>query len=146
MKKLLLVIITAISLIGCSSTPKKAVSYPKSHVQNSKFKVGRTVKGRASWYGDYFHGKKKTASGEKYNMYNLTAASKTLPFGTIVRVKNLDNGKSVKVKINDRGPYVQGRMIDLSRAAFKKIAPLGAGVLKVEVTILDTSKTFRYKH
>jgi peptidoglycan lytic transglycosylase len=145
MKKLLLVIITAISLIGCSSTPKKAVSYPKSHVQNSKFKVGRTVKGRASWYGDYFHGK-KTASGEKYNMYNLTAASKTLPFGTIVRVKNLDNGKSVKVKINDRGPYVQGRMIDLSRAAFKKIAPLGAGVLKVEVTILDTSKTFRYKH
>jgi rare lipoprotein A len=112
---------------------------------NSKFKAGRTVKGKASWYGDYFHGK-KTASGEKYNMYNLTAASKTLPFGTIVRVKNLANGKSVKVKINDRGPYVEGRMIDLSRAAFKKIAPLGAGVLNVEVTILDTSKTFRYKH
>ncbi|UUV18900.1 septal ring lytic transglycosylase RlpA family protein [Fusobacteria bacterium ZRK30] len=145
MKKLALVIIIAATLVGCSSTPKKTVSYPKSHVQNSRFKVGNTVRGKASWYGDYFHGK-KTASGEKYNMYNLTAASKTLPFGTIVRVKNLDNGKSVKVKINDRGPYVKGRMIDLSRAAFKKIAPLGSGVLNVEVTILDTSNTFRYKH
>ena len=77
---------------------------------------------------------------------DLTAASKTLPFGTIVKVKNLSNNKSVKVKINDRGPYVEGRMIDLSRAAFKKIAPTGAGVIDVEVTILDTSNTFRYKH
>lgn len=145
MKKLVLVMIVAAALVGCTSTPKKTVSYSKSHVQNSRFKVGNTVRGKASWYGDYFHGK-KTASGEKYNMYNLTAANKTLPFGTIVRVKNLDNGKSVKVKINDRGPYVKGRMIDLSRAAFKKIAPLGAGVLNVEVTILDTSNTFRYKH
>jgi len=145
MKKLVLVIIIAITLVGCSSTPKKTVSYPSSHVQNSRFKVGNTIRGKSSWYGDYFHGK-KTASGEKYNMYNLTAANKTLPFGTIVRVKNLDNGKSVDVKINDRGPYVKGRMIDLSRAAFKKIAPLGAGVLDVEVTILDTSNTFRYKH
>ena len=92
-----------------------------------------------------FHGK-LTASGEKYNMNHLTAASKTLPFGTIVKVKNLSNNKSVKVKINDRGPYVEGRMIDLSRAAFKKIAPTGAGVIDVEVTILDTSNTFRYKH
>lgn len=155
MKKLVLVIIIAIALVGCSSTPKKTVSHSKSPVQNSKSKTGKTVtrktvkgktiKGKASWYGDYFHGK-KTASGEKYNMYNLTAANKTLAFGTIVRVKNLDNGKSVEVKINDRGPFVKGRMIDLSRAAFKKIAPLGAGVLNVEVTILDTSKTFRYKH
>jgi len=145
MKKLVLVIIIAIALVGCSSTPKKTVSHSKSPIQNSKSKTGKAVRGKASWYGDYFHGK-KTASGEKYNMYNLTAAHKTLAFGTIVRVKNLDNGKSVKVKINDRGPYVKGRMIDLSRAAFKKIAPLGAGVLNVEVTILDTSKTFRYKH
>lgn len=145
MKKLILIIIIAISLISCSSTPKKTVLYPKSHTQNSRFKIGKTIQGKASWYGDYFHGK-KTASGEKYNMYNLTAANKTLPFGTIVRVKNLDNGKSVKVKINDRGPFIEGRMIDLSRASFKKIAPLGVGVLNVEVTILDTSNTFRYKH
>ena len=146
MRKLALVIIIALTLVGCNSTPKKTVSHPKSDVQSSKQSSKfKTVKGKASWYGDYFHGK-KTASGEKYNMYNLTAASKTLPFGTIVRVKNLDNGKSVEVKINDMGPYVKGRMIDLSRAAFKKIAPLGAGVLNVEVTILDTSNTFRYKH
>ena len=145
MKKLVLAVIIVIALVGCSSTPQKTVSYSKSHVQSSKFKTGKTIKGKASWYGDYFHGK-KTASGEKYNMYNLTAASKTLPFGTIVKVKNLANGKSVKIKINDRGPYVKGRIIDLSRAAFEKIAPLGAGVLNVEVTILDTSKTFRYKH
>ena len=145
MKKLILAIVIAIALIGCSSTNKKTVSYPKSHINSSKFKLNKAIKGKASWYGDYFHGK-KTASGEKYNMHNLTAASKTLPFGTIVKVENLSNGKSVKVKINDRGPYVEGRMIDLSRASFKKIAPLGAGVIDVEVTILDMSKTFRYKH
>jgi len=145
MKKLILAIIIVVTLTACSNTPKKTILYPKSYIRNSRFKTARTIKGKASWYGDYFHGK-KTASGEKYNMYNLTAASKTLPFGTIVRVKNLDNGRSVKVKINDRGPYVEGRMIDLSRAAFKKIASLGAGVLNVEVTILDTSNTFRYKH
>lgn len=145
MKKLVLTIIITITLISCSSSPKKTVLYPKSHIQNSRFKEGKTVRGKASWYGDYFHGK-KTASGEKYNMYNLTAASKTLPFGTIVRVQNLDNGKSIKVKINDRGPYVKGRIIDLSRAAFKKISPLETGVLNVKITILDTSKTFRYKH
>ncbi|HAS79844.1 MAG TPA: septal ring lytic transglycosylase RlpA family lipoprotein, partial [Fusobacteriaceae bacterium] len=102
-------------------------------------------KGKASWYGRYFHGK-KTASGEKYNMNDLTAANKTLPFGTIVKVKNLDNNKTVKVKINDRGPFVKGRMIDLSKKAFEKISPLGVGILNVEVTILDTSNTFRYKH
>jgi rare lipoprotein A len=145
MKKLILIIFLTISLIGCSSTPKKTVLYPKSVVQNSRFEKGKTIKGKASWYGRYFQGK-KTASGEKYNMYNLTAANKTLLFGTIVRVKNLDNNKSVKVKINDRGPFVKGRMIDLSRAAFEKISPLGTGVLNVEVTILDTSNTFRYKH
>ena len=145
MKKLILFIIMALTLTCCSNSSKRTVNYSKSYIQSSRFKVGRTIKGKASWYGDFFHGK-KTASGEKYNMRDLTAASKTLPFGTIVRVKNLSNGKSVKVKINDRGPYVEGRMIDLSRAAFKKISPLEVGVLNVKVTILDTSKTFRYKH
>ena len=145
MKKLILIIIFALTLVGCRSTPKRTVLYPKSHLQNPRFKIGNTVRGKASWYGEYFHGK-KTASGEKYNMNDLTAASKTLPFGTIVKVKNLDNGKSIKVKINDRGPYIEGRMIDLSRASFKKISPLEVGILNVEVTILDTSDVFRYKH
>jgi len=141
MKKIILLVIIVISsFVGCSSS-----KHSTKHRSNSHFKVGTKTKGIASWYGDQFHGK-LTASGEKYNMYKLTAANKTLPFGTIVKVTNLDNGKSVKVKINDRGPYVKGRLIDLSRAAFKKIAPSGAGIIHVEMTILDTSHTFRYKH
>lgn len=112
---------------------------------DNRFRPGRTIKGRSSWYGDKFHGK-PTASGEKYNMYKLTGANRTLPFGTIVKVTNLANNKSVKVKINDRGPYVKGRLIDLSRAAFEKIANTGSGVINVKVTIIDSSHTFRYKH
>lgn len=145
MKKFILILIITLAFISCSNSKKRSVLYPKSVTQDSRFEVGRTIKGKASWYGRYFHGK-KTASGEKYNMNDLTAANKTLPFGTIVKVKNLDNNKTVKVKINDRGPFVKGRMIDLSKKAFEKISPLGVGILNVEVTILDTSNTFRYKH
>ena len=76
--------------------------------------------GMASWYGGKFHGR-TTASGERYNMNALTAAHKTLPFGTKVKVTNKKNGKSVVVKINDRGPFIKGRVIDLSRAAHQKI-------------------------
>lgn len=96
---------------------------------------GSSNYGRASWYGKEFHGK-KTASGEKFNMYALTAAHKTLPFGTRVRVTNLANGKSVVVKINDRGPFVKGRIIDLSYAAAKKISLVGMGVVKVRLEIV----------
>lgn len=74
----------------------------------------------ASWYGGKFHGR-TTASGEKYNMNALTAAHKTLPFGTKVKVTNKKNGKAVVVMINDRGPFVKGRVIDLSKAAHEKI-------------------------
>ena len=74
--------------------------------------------GVASWYGGKFHGR-KTASGEKYNQNKMTAAHKTLSFGTKVRVKNLENGKSAVVQVNDRGPFKKGRVIDLSRAAAK---------------------------
>ena len=92
--------------------------------------------GKASWYGDAHHGK-KTASGETYDMNQMTAAHRTLPLGTRVRVTNTENGKSVVVRINDRGPFVGGRIIDLSRAAAKQIAPLGAGVVSVRVEVLD---------
>lgn len=78
------------------------------------------ARGVASWYGDYFHGR-KTASGEKFNMHAMTAAHPTLPLGSFVRVKNTRNGKSVVVKVNDRGPYHKGRLIDLSRAAAVKL-------------------------
>jgi rare lipoprotein A len=92
--------------------------------------------GIASWYGKEFH-KKKTASGERYNMYDLTAAHRTLPFGTRVRVTNLDNNRSVIVRINDRGPFKKGRIIDLSYAAAKKLKMLESGTAKVRVESLD---------
>ena len=88
--------------------------------------------GYASWYGKKFQGR-PTASGEIYNMYAYTAAHRTLPLGTYVRVTNLSNGKSVVVKINDRGPFVKGRIIDLSYAAAKKIGMVKKGVQKVRI-------------
>ncbi len=92
--------------------------------------------GVASWYGGKFHGR-MTSSGERFNTYTLTAAHRTLPFGTIVKVTNLDNGKSVLVKINDRGPFVEGRIIDLSRAAAQKLGMIDTGVAKVSLQIVD---------
>lgn len=88
--------------------------------------------GNASWYGPGFHGK-KTASGQKFNTHSLTAAHKTLPFGTRVKVTNKINGKSVVVSINDRGPYVHGRVIDLSKAAAQKIGMSGVGNVSLNV-------------
>ncbi|MBC8053942.1 MAG: septal ring lytic transglycosylase RlpA family protein [Sphingobacteriaceae bacterium] len=91
-----------------------------------------TQKGKASYYAKKFNGK-KTASGEKFRSSKRTAAHKTLPFGTKVKVTNLENGKSVKVKINDRGPFVAGRIIDLSKKAARKIGMLDDGVAPVEI-------------
>ena len=88
--------------------------------------------GQASWYGGSHHGK-RTASGETYDMNGLTAAHRTLPFGTWVSVTNLDNGRSVEVRINDRGPFVRGRVIDLSYAAAQRLGAVGPGVIHVRV-------------
>lgn len=92
-------------------------------------------KGEASWYGRAFHGK-LTASGERFDMNRLTAAHKTLPFGTVLEVKNLENDKTVRVKVNDRGPYRGGRIIDLSYAAARRLDMLGAGRSNVGITIV----------
>lgn len=89
-----------------------------------------------SFYHDKFHGR-KTASGEIFNNSMLTAANKTLPFGTLVKITNLISGKSVVVRINDRGPYVASRAFDLSKAAFQSIADIKKGVVAVEYEILD---------
>lgn len=91
--------------------------------------------GMASYYGGKWHGK-RTANGEIFDTYKLTAAHKTLPFNTRVRVTNLSNGKSVIVRINNRGPYVKGRVIDLSQAAFSAIANMSKGVTKVKLEIV----------
>ncbi|MBW1731750.1 MAG: septal ring lytic transglycosylase RlpA family protein [Deltaproteobacteria bacterium] len=91
--------------------------------------------GKASWYGRKFHGR-KTSSGEVYNMHERTAAHRTLPLGTYVQVMNLKNGKSTIVRINDRGPFVKGRIIDLSYRAAKDIGLVGPGVARVRLTVL----------
>ncbi|OCC16340.1 Rare lipoprotein A precursor [Dissulfuribacter thermophilus] len=97
--------------------------------------VGYSKVGYASWYGRNFHGR-PTSSGEMYNMYAYTAAHKTLPLGTYCLVENLENGKKTIVRINDRGPFVKNRIIDLSYTAAKAIGLVGPGVAKVRVTAL----------
>ena len=92
-------------------------------------------RGKASWYGPGFHGR-LTANGERYNQYALTAAHKSLPFGTRVRVTNVNNGRSVVVRINDRGPFIRGRVIDLSTAAARNIGMIHHGVVPVRLQII----------
>ena len=97
--------------------------------------VGDKFDGIASWYGPDFHAK-KTSNGEIYNMYAMTAAHKTLPMNTVVKVDNLDNGRSTIVRINDRGPFVTGRIIDLSNKAAHEIDMVRKGTARVKVTVL----------
>jgi rare lipoprotein A len=97
--------------------------------------VVSTQQGLASWYGPGFHGR-RTANGERFNQYDLTAAHRTLPFNTRVRVTNLQNGQSIVVRINDRGPFIRGRIIDLSRAAARLLGMYRQGVVQVKVEIL----------
>lgn len=101
--------------------------------QKSQREVGR---GLASWYGPGFHGR-PTASGEKFDMHQLTAAHRTLPFGTIVRVQSLVNGRTVDVRINDRGPHIGRRVIDLSRAAAQSLGLIDArtGIKPVVISV-----------
>ncbi|MBX3022181.1 MAG: septal ring lytic transglycosylase RlpA family protein [Bdellovibrionales bacterium] len=94
----------------------------------------RNMSGKASWYGGKFH-QRKTASGERFNMAALTAAHRTLPFGTTVRVTNKANGRSVNVRINDRGPFHGGRVIDLSAAAARSIGMGGVGLVSLEACL-----------
>jgi rare lipoprotein A len=104
-------------------------------------KKGYTERGLASWYGPGFNGR-RTANGEIYDMHAMTAAHKTLPFGTVVEVYNRDNGKSTRVRINDRGPFVKGRIIDLSKKGAKKIDMIGTGTARVEILKRELEKDF----
>ncbi len=97
---------------------------------------GYREKGHASWYGTKFHGR-RTANGEVYNMYAMSAAHKTLPLPSYAKVTNLENGRSVIVRVNDRGPFVPGRIIDLSYTAAQKLGYINKGVARVEVVALD---------
>lgn len=118
---MLLVILNA-----CSALP--------SNINNQQRDVAE--QGKASFYADKYHGR-TTASGERFSQQAATAAHLKLPFGTRVKVTNSANNKSVVVRINDRGPYIQGRIIDLSKAMFEKIADSSAGVIDVSVTVIE---------
>jgi rare lipoprotein A len=115
---------------------------PESYViEGTTYRVLRTSdgyreEGIASWYGGYFHGR-RTSSGDTYDMYQMTAAHKSLPLPTYVRVTHLENGRSVVVRVNDRGPFVQDRIIDLSFAAASKLGMAAIGTARVEVVALD---------
>jgi rare lipoprotein A len=123
-----------------AKTQKNLVArIPKVFASLSPFPRGlRVASGMASWYGAEFHGR-MSASGEIFNTYGLTAAHPSLPFGTAVRVTNINNGKSVIVRINDRGPFYGGRIIDVSKGAASVLGFLGSGVAPVRVEVLSRS-------
>lgn len=116
-----------VALSGCAH--KKRVKAPTAA------RLGATETGLASWYGHPYHGR-RAANGEIYDMEKMTAAHRTLPFGTWVRVKNLENNQTVDVRIIDRGPFVGGRILDLSHAAAVSIAMIGPGTAKVKITVI----------
>ncbi|QLH53180.1 MAG: Septum-associated rare lipoprotein A [Candidatus Kapaibacterium sp.] len=119
-------------LSSCSST----VFYTKSNNQSEKFSKKFVEEGFASYYSDEFVGR-TTANGEIYNPVLLTAAHRSLPFGTKVKVTNLKNGREVIVIINDRGPFVQGRIIDLSKQAAKILNFLQEGIVRVRIESVE---------
>lgn len=131
-------------LIGCAGPEPRPATLPghpppyrigNKWYRPMKHADGFRQQGIASWYGKKFHGR-KTSNGEIYNMYAMTGAHKTLPLGTYVRVRNLRNGKEVVVRINDRGPFVDGRIVDLSYTAAKEIDLVGPGTAPVSLVAL----------
>ena len=153
--KYLPVFLLVLLLLGGSGCSQKRAGYTQTahtsaarhratmrtyHVRGKTYRptyvsVNDTMRGISSWYGPNFHGK-QTSNGERYNMHAMTAAHKTWPMDTMVRVDNLKNGKSVVVRINDRGPFVSGRIIDCSYAAGKAIGLDKTGIAPVKLTVL----------
>lgn len=124
-------------LINPTGGKKIARKKPTYRVRGKRYLIMNSSKdyqekGVASWYGRQFH-KKKTSSGERFNMYRLTAAHKTLPLSTRLLVTNLNNGRKVIVKVNDRGPFVSNRLIDLSYGAARKLGMVGLGLAPVSI-------------
>ncbi len=124
--QIIIAVLIAIIITSCATTRRGSV----------------LEQGEASWYGPGFHGK-TTANGETYNQNDLTAAHRTLPFNTVVRVINMDNGKAVTVRINDRGPYAHGRIIDLSQEAARRIDMINSGVAPVRLVLVSSEQPIR---
>lgn len=119
-----------LALAGCQSSPSRV--YPPD------YPIGYVQRGMASWYGPGFHGN-KTANGERYDMHQLTAAHRTLPLGSIAIVRSLTSGRQVTVRINDRGPFVKGRVLDLSLAGARAIGMIGKGTDEIELRVIGYS-------
>jgi rare lipoprotein A len=128
--------LVAILLAGCAHK-KHARPTPRPPAPSAAPQLGQTETGMASWYGHPYHGR-RAANGEIYDMEKLTAAHRTLPFDTWLRVVNLDNSKTVEVRITDRGPFVEGRIIDLSHAAARAIDMIGPGIARVRLEVIRT--------
>ena len=144
--------------IGCSSSPRystgKASSIKKGNNfsknsktknRNGEIKHRRIMKGVSSFYAEDFHGK-LTANGEVYDMYGVTAAHKTLPLNTVCRVTNLKNDKSLILRINDRGPYIKGRILDCSYGAAKKLDFINQGTTDVKIEVIEWGDNKYMKH
>lgn len=130
----LILLLAAVSFLSCASSPRYR-SGGASRNEGTLYSSNYHQKGIASYYGRDFHGN-RTANGEIYDMNGISAAHKTLPFNTIVEVKNLDNGRKITVRINDRGPFIAGRIIDLSVGAAKRLRMYVAGTANVEIRVL----------
>ena len=126
------VLLFSLAWAGCASKPVRWVRNTATSVTH---RITGGSDGQASWYGGQFH-ERPTASGEAFDQNALTAAHRNLPFGSVVRVTNMRNGKAVEVLINDRGPFVRGRVIDLSRRAAEQIGMITAGVVPVRLKVI----------
>ena len=131
--------LAAILLAGCAHKKhaRRIPPPPAPPPPAAAPKPGYTETGVASWYGHPYHGR-RAANGEIYDMEKLTAAHRTLPFDTWLRVVNLDNSKTVEVRITDRGPFVEGRIVDLSHAAARAIDMIGPGIARVRIEVIRT--------
>ena len=139
---------------SCTSSPRYtsvqnhniSLDQNKNYSSNQKFNKNKKVyTGVSSWYGQDFHGN-LTANGEVYDMYGITAAHKEFPLNTVARVTNLDNGKSIILRINDRGPYVDGRILDCSYGAALKLDFIDQGTANVKIEIIDWGDNQYMKH
>jgi rare lipoprotein A len=138
----LAVVLLVTAATGCGKKKSKARA-PQLPASGKPVAAGDVEYGYASWYGHPYHGR-RTANGEVYDMNGISAAHKTLPFNTEVEVANLENGRKVRVRINDRGPFIDGRIIDLSLSAAKEIRLVGPGTAMVQVKVLTVGDNARY--
>ncbi len=134
MTRAALAVVLMLGLQGCGLVSSPAYVY-RGVPASVSIVSGFSQRGTASWYGIPFHGR-KTASGETYDMNGMTCAHRTLPFGTVLLVTNTDNGRSATVRVTDRGPYVSGRIIDLSRGAASSLGMLETGTAPVELKVV----------